>query len=158
MTIRDARLPDDEPAIFSFLHGLQDHEAGFEPDRRRDPQWAVEHWREVRRRCAERHGIMLVAEDAGGQPVGWAFAHDEDNELFVVEAERRHGFLAELYVMPQARGQGHGKALIAACEAWAKRRGHKLLAVGVLARNGGAIRAYEGTGFSPYMLTLRRYL
>ena len=158
MTIRDARLPDDEPAIFSFLHGLQDHEAGFEPDRRRDPQWAVEHWHEVRRRCAERHGIMLVAEDAGGQPVGWAFAHDEDSELFVVEAERRHGFLAELYVMPEARGQGHGKALIGACEAWAKRRGHTLLTIGVLAKNAAAIRAYEGTGFSPYMLTLRRYL
>jgi GNAT superfamily N-acetyltransferase len=76
----------------------------------------------------------------------------------VVEAERRHGYLAELYVAPDARGQGHGKALIGACAAWAKRRGHKLLTVGVLARNGGAIRAYEGTGFSPYMLTLRRYL
>lgn len=158
MSVREVRLADDEPAILAFLHGLQDYEAAFEPDRRRDPAWAVEHWREVQHRCAERHGVMLIAEDDAGQKVGWAFAHDERNELFVIEAERHHGLLAELYVMPQARGQGHGKALIEACADWAKGRGHKLLTVGVLAKNASAIRAYEGTGFAPYTQYLRRYL
>ena len=158
MPVREIRLPDDEPAILSFLHGLQDYEAAFEPDRRRDPEWAVEHWREAQHRAAERHGIMLIAEDDAGRKVGWAFAHDEKAELFVVEAERHLGFLAELYVMPDARGQGHGKALIEACADWAKGRGHRLLTVGVLAKNAGAIRAYEGTGFAPYTQYLRRYL
>lgn len=158
MTVRDARLPDDEPAILSFLHGLQDYEAGFEPDRRRDPEWAVEHWREAQHRCAERHGTMLIAEDESGRKVGWAFAHDERAELFVIEAERHHGFLAELYVVPTARGQGHGRALIEGCEAWARTRGHKLLMVGVLARNAQAVRAYEGTGYAPYLTLMRRYL
>jgi GNAT superfamily N-acetyltransferase len=158
MTIRDVRLPQDEPAILSFLHGLQNYEAGFEPDRRRDPEWAVEHWREAQHRCAERHGIMLIAEDESGRKVGWAFAHDERAELFVVESERHHGFLAELYVVPTARGQGHGRALIEGCEAWAKARGHKLLMVGVLARNAQAVRAYEGTGYAPYLTLMRRYL
>ncbi len=37
MSIREARLPADEPAILSFIAGLQDYEAAFEPDRRRDP-------------------------------------------------------------------------------------------------------------------------
>ena len=35
MSIREARLPADEPAILSFIDGLQDYEAAFEPDRRR---------------------------------------------------------------------------------------------------------------------------
>jgi GNAT superfamily N-acetyltransferase len=157
MTIRPVRLPQDEPAILSFLHGLQDYEAGFEPDRRRDPEWAVEHWREAQHRCAERHGVMLIAEQ-DALPVGWAFAHDERAELFVIESERRHGFLAELYVLPEARGQGHGRALIEGCEAWAKDRGHKLLMVGVLAKNAQAVRAYEGTGYAPYLTLMRRYL
>ena len=156
--IRPARLPEDEPAILSFLHGLQDYEAAFEPNRRRDPQWAVEHWREAQHRCAERHGIMLIAEDAQGMPVGWALAHDDRAELFVVEAERHHGTLAELYVIPAARGAGHGRALIAGCEAWARERGHKLLKIGVLARNARALRAYEGAGYEPYSITMRRYL
>jgi GNAT superfamily N-acetyltransferase len=155
--IRDARLPQDEPAILGFITGLQDYEAGFEPDRRRDPNFAAEHWRELQHRCAERHGTMLIAEH-DGKAVGWAFAHDDKAEVFVVEAERRHGFLAELYVVPEARGNGLGRALIAACETWARVRGHKLLTVGVLARNARAIRSYEGAGYDPYVTIMRRYL
>ena len=160
--IRDARLPQDEPAILGFINGLQDYEAVFEPDRRRDPDFAVEHWRELQHRCAEKHGIMLIAEhfvpEVGGKPVGWAFAHDQNAELFVVAPERHHGFLAELYVAPEARGKGLGRALIEGCEAWARTRGHKLLQVGVLARNGRAIRSYEGAGYTAYGITMRRYL
>jgi GNAT superfamily N-acetyltransferase len=157
ISIREARLPADEPAILSFIAGLQDYEAAFEPDRRRDPSFAADHWRELQHRCAESHGIFLIAEQAG-KPVGWAFAHDTPGYLFVVEPERRHGSLAELYVLPGARGQGHGRALIAACEDWARNRGHKLLTVGVLSKNARAIRSYEGAGFSPYTSIMRRYL
>jgi GNAT superfamily N-acetyltransferase len=156
-TIREARLPADEPAILSFINGLQDYEAAFEPDRRRDPDFAIEHWRELQRRHAEKHGVLLIAEDEGG-PAGWAFAHDESAELFVVEAERSHGFLAEIFVIPEARGKGLGRALIEGCEDWARSRGHKLLTVGVLAKNPSAIRAYEGAGYVPYWTTMRRYL
>jgi GNAT superfamily N-acetyltransferase len=155
--VREARLPADEPAILAFINGLQDYEAAFEPDRRRDPNFAIEHWRELQHRCAEKHGIMLIAEE-GGKAVGWAFAHDEKAEVFVVEPERSHGFLAELFLMPEARGKGLGRALIEGCEAWARGRGHKLLTVGVLAKNPAAIRAYEGAGYAPYIAIMRRYL
>lgn len=157
MSIREAVLPADEPAILSFITGLQDYEAAFEPDRRRDPGFAAEHWRELQHRCAENHGVFLIAEEAG-KPVGWAFAHDTPGQLFVVEPERRHGSLAELYVLPQARGQGHGRALILACEEWARARGHKLMTVGVLSKNARALRSYEGAGFAPYTTVMRRYL
>jgi GNAT superfamily N-acetyltransferase len=136
---------------------LQDYEAAFEPDRRRDPDFAMEHWRDLQRRRTKKHGIMLIAQDAG-QPVGWAFAHDEIGELFVVEAERRHGYLAEIFVVPEARGRGLGRALMEGCEAWARKRGHRLLTIGVLAKNPSAIRAYEGAGYTPYGIMMRRYL
>src|SRR3569833_1746233 len=155
--IRDARLPRDEPAILSFINALQDYEAAFEPDRRRDPDFAVEHWLLLQHRCAEKHGIMLLAED-DGKPVGWAFAHDQNAELFVVEPERHHGFLAELYVAPQERGKGLGRALVEGCETWARGRGLKLLLVGVLARYARAIRSYDVAGYAAYGITMRRYL
>jgi GNAT superfamily N-acetyltransferase len=155
--IRQASLPADEAAILSFINGLQDYEAAFEPDRRRDPDFAQDHWRELQRRHAEKHGIILIAED-NGVPAGWAFAYEDTAELFVIEAERRHGFLAELYVAPQARGKGLGRALIEGCEAWSRGRGHKLLTVGVLAKNPSATRAYEGAGYAPYWMVMRRYL
>ena len=100
---------------------------------------------------------MFIAEEDGA-PVGWAFAHEEHGQLFIKEPERRHGFLAELFVVPAVRGKGVGRALMTACEGWSRARGHKLLTVGVLAGNSRAVRAYEGAGFSPYTLVLRRYL
>jgi GNAT superfamily N-acetyltransferase len=122
----------------------------------------ADHWRELQHRCAEKHGVFLIAEElvpgVGAKPVGWAFAHDQNAELFVVEPERRHGYLAELYVAPQARGKGLGRALIEGCEAWARTRGHKLLQVGVLAKNARATRSYEGAGYAAYGITFRRYL
>ncbi|RZA14549.1 MAG: GNAT family N-acetyltransferase [Lysobacteraceae bacterium] len=155
--IRDARLPGDEPAILSFIQGLQDYELQFEANRSRDPGFVAEHWRDAQHRCAEKHGTMLVAED-GGKPVGWAFAYEEHGELFIAAPERRHGFLAEIYVQPEARGQGHGRALIEAVEAWSRGRAHKLLTIGVLAGNARAIRSYEGAGYAPYTIIMRRYL
>jgi len=155
--IREARLPQDEPAILSFITGLQDYEAAFEPDRRRDPAFAADHWRDVQHRCAEGHGIFLIAQQ-DARPVGWAFAHDTPGHLFVVEPQRRHGSIAELFVVPEARGKGMGRALIEGCEAWGRERGHALLTLCVLAQNAHAIRAYEGAGFAPYTMILRRYL
>jgi GNAT superfamily N-acetyltransferase len=157
MSVRPARLPQDEPAILSFINGLQDYEAAFEPDRRRDADFAVEHWRHVQHVCAEKHGHMVIAEDVGAA-VGWAFAYEEHGELFITEPERRHGFLAEIFVAPEARAKGFGRALIDSCEAWAKDRGHRLLIIGVLSKNARAIRAYEGSGYAPYTQFLRKYL
>ncbi len=155
--IREVRLPRDEPAILGFISGLQDYEAAFEPNRRRDPDFPADHWRDAQHRCAQRHGIFLIAEQDGAA-VGWAFAYEEHGELFVAAPERRHGFLAEIYVHPQARGLGHGRALIEGVEAWSRGRGHALLTINVLAQNARAIRAYEGAGYAPYTMTLRRYL
>ncbi len=157
-TIREIRLPQDEPAILSFLHGLQDYEAGFEPNRRRDPEWAVEHWREAQHRCAERAWHHAGGGRRSESRSAGPFAHDSRGELFVVEAERHHGYLAELYVVPEARGRGHGRALMEGCAQWARERGHKVLMIGVLAKNAHAIRAYEGAGYAPYSLAMRRYL
>ncbi len=149
LSIRPVRLPDDEAAILSFITALQTYESGFEPNRRRDPGFAADHWRAAQKRAADHHGVMLVAEREG-QLAGWAFAYEEAGDVFVAEPERRHGFLAEIYVVPEARGTGLGRALIEGCEAWSMARGHKLLTINVLARNARAIRAYEGAGYAPY--------
>jgi len=155
--VRPIRLPDDEPAILAFIQGLQDYELDFEANRRRDANFVVEHWREAQERCAQKHGAMFIAQQGGNQ-VGWAFAYEEHGEIFITEPDRRHGFLAEIFVVPGARGAGHGKRLIAAVEGWSRERGHTCLMIGVLAKNARAIRSYEGAGYEPYSLMMRRYL
>jgi GNAT superfamily N-acetyltransferase len=156
MTIRAARLPDDEPAIHSFIWGLQKFENVFEANRRLDPAFAAEHWPVMKARAAER-GAIFIAE-AAGKPVGWALVLDEPGDVFVERIERRHGFIAELFVEEAARGQGHGRALIGACEDWTRGRGVKVLIINVLARNDKAAAVYGRGGFAPYNLNLRKYL
>ncbi len=156
MTIRAARLPDDEPAILSFIWGLQKFENVFEPNRRLDPDFASEHWADVRRQVSER-GTLFIAE-ANGRAVGWALVLEEAGDLFVRESERRYGFVAELFVEEAARGAGHGRALIAACEDWSRKRGMAVLIIGVLTGNSKAAAVYQRDGFAPYNLFMRKYL
>lgn len=154
--IRAARLPDDEPAILSFIWGLQKFENAFEPNRRLDPAFATEHWADVQVQAAARGAIFIAEND--GRAVGWAFVLEEPGDLFVAEKERRHGFVAELFVEPQARGRGNGRALIAACEDWTRARGMAALIIGVLSENNKAAAMYQRDGFAPYNLFLRKYL
>lgn len=154
--IRAAQLPDDEPAILSFIWGLQRFENAFEPNRRLDPGFAAEHWADVRHQVAER-GAMFIAEGDDG-PVGWAFVVEEAGDLFVKEGERRYGFITELFVEASARGAGHGRALIAACEDWTRGRGMTNLIIGVLSGNDKAAAVYHRDGFTPYNLFMRKYL
>jgi GNAT superfamily N-acetyltransferase len=154
--IRIARLPDDEPAILSFIWGLQKFERAFEANRRLDPDFASEHWADARIHAAERGAIFIAESD--GQPVGWAIVLEEAGDVFVEQKERRYGFVAELFVEASARGKGHGRALIAACEDWTCGRGMAVLIIGVLTGNGKAAAVYQRDGFAPYNLFLRKYL
>jgi len=154
--IRAARLPEDEPAILSFIWSLQTFENAFEPNRRLDPDFAAEHWPDVRAQAAARGAIFVAEND--GVTVGWAFVLEEAGDLFVAEKQRRYGFVAELFVAETARGQGHGRALIAACEDWTRARGMAVLMIGVLTGNDRAAAVYRRDGFAPYNLFMRKYL
>jgi GNAT superfamily N-acetyltransferase len=154
--IRAARLPDDEPAILSFIWGLQKFENAFEPNRRLDLAFATEHWADVRGQAAARGAIFIAEND--GHAVGWALVLEESGDLFVAEKERRHGFVAELFVEDSARGRGHGRALIAACEDWTRARSMAVLIIGALSGNDKAAAMYQRGGFAPYNLFLRKYL
>jgi len=138
----------------SFIWGLRKFENVFEANRRLDSAFASEHWPVMRARAAERGAIFFA--EADGKPVGWALVLDEPGDVFVEKAERRHGFIAELFVEALARAQGHGRALIGACEAWT--RGLNVLIINGLAGNDKAIAVYDRDGFAPYNLNLRKYL
>jgi len=157
-SIREARLADDKPAILEFIFALQLHERTFEPNRRIDPRVAEEHYAVLIPHVEKHNGKILVAEDESGSAVGWAAFHEEEGGAFILAEERKHGFLAELYVVEAARGAGVGRALIAACEEWARRRGLVSLRIGLSARNADAQKVYERVGYAPYALQMRKYL
>ncbi|SRR5579885_2965129 len=86
----------------------------------------------------------LIAEDAG-TPVGFAlFFHNYSTFL-----ARPGLYLEDLFVLPEYRGRGHGKALLVALAKLAAERGCGRLEWAVLDWNEPAIGFYKSLGAVP---------
>lgn len=155
--IREGRLPDDREIFIGFIDGLQKFEHGFEPNRRIDARAGADYLPELLQRVERQDGRIFVAE-LEGRAIGWAVFHIRESENFIVPDQRRHGYIAELYVEEEARGRGVGRALIAACWDAARALGLKLIMIGVLAGNTRAQSVYEAAGFAHYAMELRKYM
>lgn len=155
ITVRPARLPDDKPAILRFIDGLQRFEAAFESDRRLDESYPEDQFAALQKQT--ENGVFLIAESAG-TPVGWAAVYEHDAPTYVVEEERRCAVICEAYVEEASRGLGAGRALLAACEVWARGRGLAVIHIGHLAGNERAAAVYDKAGFSPYVQLRRKKL
>lgn len=155
--IRDADWPADEPAAISFIHGLQKYESAFESNRRLDEGVGVEFFAELVTHASENQGRVFIAE-LDDQAVGWAVFFVKERPIYVREEQRRVGYISELFVVERARGTGIGKALIAACESWARELGLREIAIGVLAGNRLARAAYLAAGFTTYSEELLKHL
>jgi GNAT superfamily N-acetyltransferase len=84
--------------------------------------------------------VVLLAEDDDGTPVGCGALRALGDST----AE-----LKRMYVVPRARGRGASKALLAALEAEARRRGWTTLRLETGPRQAEAIGLYTGTGYRP---------
>ena len=155
--IRDFDLLRDREAALSFIRGSQAYEREVEPNRRVDPEVADEYLPVLLKAVADKEGRIFVAEREG-RVIGWAALVVEDHPLFVIEAERRFGYISELFVEETARGGGAGQALMVACEEEARGRGLGQVVIGVLAQNKRTTEIYARAGYGPYTSELRKYL
>lgn len=153
VTIRAARLPDDKPVLIGFIDGLQRYEAEFESDRRLDAAYAEDQFAHLMKKA----GAIFVAE-FGATAVGWISVYVDDAPPYVIAAERRRAYVSELFVESSARGQGVGRALIAACEDWARAQGVCVIQIGHLSANARAAKVYEEAGYGPYVVLRRKRL
>ena len=87
---------------------------------------------------AEGQGAFLVAW-RGGKPVGCGA---------VRRVGERSGELKRMYVVPEERGRGIGRALLAALEAEARALGLTCLLLETGVRQAEAMALYRGAGFS----------
>jgi GNAT superfamily N-acetyltransferase len=155
--IREARFPEDRATALRFVMALQRFEHEFEPNRRIDDSVAKDYLAELKKR-AEKNGCIFIAQGSEGRALGWAVVHDDKEETYVIAEERKYARFTELFVESEARGTGVGRALIAACEDWARGRGHNLIIIGALSQNALAMAVYQGSGYAPYVSLLRKYL
>jgi GNAT superfamily N-acetyltransferase len=136
--IREA-VPADLPLIAQFIRDLAEYER---------LAHAVEFDEAVLERSlfGERpYAEVLIAEDEAGQAVGFAlFFHS-----FSTFLGRPGIYLEDLFVRPEARGHGYGKALLARLAALAVERGCGRLEWAVLNWNVPSIEFYEAMGARP---------
>ncbi|ALJ92139.1 GNAT family N-acetyltransferase [Thermus aquaticus] len=92
---------------------------------------------ELEEHFAEPHVHLLVAYQ-GEEPVGMA----------EVEVEGKEASVAYIGVVPKARGQGIGRALLAEAARLAEKKGARLLRVRAHDHETGALELYRNLGFS----------
>lgn len=136
--IRPATI-DDVPAILRMIHDLAIYEK--EPD-------AVKNTPEMLSDVLfgdNPRVYATMAENAGGEVQGFALWF-----LNYSTWEGVHGiYLEDLYVVPDARGEGHGKALLQYLAATAVERGYARVEWSVLNWNEPSIRFYKNIGAYP---------
>ena len=89
----------------------------------------------------EREGLQLIARD-GGDAVGFATIYWS----WATTIAARISVMNDLYVAPQARGQGVADALIEACVDESRRHGAAELTWQTARDNARAQRVYERVG------------
>ncbi|ALO94563.1 MULTISPECIES: GNAT family N-acetyltransferase [Streptomyces] len=132
--------PDDVPVIHTMVRELAEYEKAPEEARASEAQLREALFGE--RPAAFAH---MAVDEAGGEPVGFAL-------WFLNFSTWRgvHGiYLEDLYVRPQARGGGHGRALLAELARICVERGYERLEWSVLDWNRPAIGFYEALGARP---------
>lgn len=155
ISVRPVKLPEDKPVLLDFIVGLQRFEAEFESDRRLDTAYAEDQFTDLMKNLDT--GTIFLAED-GGRPVGWVMVYETEGKPYVIAEERRQAVICELYVDTSTRGKGAGRALLAACEDWARGRGITVIHIGHLSANARASEVYEKAGYAPYVLLRRKRL
>lgn len=137
MTIREAR-PTDVPVILQLIHDLALYEK--EPDAVRNTAEGLE-----AALFGERPTIYAHVAEAQGEVQGFA--------LWFLNYSTWEGvngiYLEDLYVRPDARGAGYGKALLSNLARIAADRGYARVEWSVLDWNEPSIRFYERLGARP---------
>lgn len=123
--------PQDAADLARLMRGLNEHEG--------DP---VEHATEaalLRDVCAEGRAVDGLLARLGGAAVGFVLFHPAYEAPYAA----RGSFLTDLFVAPEARRRGVGRALLAAAARATAARGGTFLQLTALARNPGAQAFYR---------------
>ena len=136
MTFRTAG-PEDTGLILQFIRALADYEGML------DQVVATEDL--LRRQLFEQKNAEVIFVLEGEKEVGFAlFFHN-----FSTFLGRAGLYLEDLFVLPEARGKGYGKALLAKLAAIAKERGCGRMEWWCLDWNQPSIQVYKALGAVP---------
>lgn len=141
-----------------FLMGSNLYESQFEADRRLDDLYPAEFLDTRIEISRAKQGRFFVAEKEAGGLCGWVACYVDHHETFVKESERPYGYIAELYVDEEFRGQHIGRKLIEACEHYFRTLSIGSVMISALAQNVRAVKSYRSAGFQDNSINFRKIL
>jgi GNAT superfamily N-acetyltransferase len=105
--------PADDDWVLDCAVGLQEHERALHDTRLPGLPHSRAYLAMLRDVLADNHGIMLIAENAGGERLGLVAGHVVD-EPWPMETRdsTRYGYVSDIFIKPEARGTGLAEALL----------------------------------------------
>lgn len=101
-----------------------------------------------------RWNVIIVAEDEAGVNVGHVWVGETRDSY----TGATRGYVYDIYVAAEVRGEGLGRALLERAEERSRRRGHRELGLTVSPENETARRLYESEGFEVERLLMSKSL
>jgi DNA-binding HxlR family transcriptional regulator/GNAT superfamily N-acetyltransferase len=149
--IRDAVISDRETLV-RFMINLQEYERSLHPSRSHGKIIGDDHLGYLENIVKQLEGRILVAE-SNQQLFGFivCFIEEmEEGDKHIIEEQRRFGYISDLYVLPEGRGQGIGKALVKQAENHFHNLGLFSVKISFLHNNYQAEKLYYRLGYQPY--------
>lgn len=122
------------------LRSLKQDPDSFGSTYERESKLTDEHWMERLRLDARSFASLPLIAQLGQNYLGLAcgVVHDQDDDS---------AQLYQMWVAPDSRGSGIGRALVNEIIRWAENLGVSTLNLGVTSTNTAAVRLYESIGF-----------
>jgi GNAT superfamily N-acetyltransferase len=143
--IRRIRADESVPLRALRLQALADAPMAFGSTLAREEAFTDEIWCERARHGAAGEDRVTFVAEAGDRWVGLATGIKEPSG----DPPRARFALVGMFVVPGARGQGVGSALVESVADWARERGAQRVYLSVTLTNWSAIRLYQRCGFRP---------
>jgi ribosomal protein S18 acetylase RimI-like enzyme len=147
--------PDDAEWVFSEIPRL--HEFGPPPWRTVEQMNAgerVDIGAGLDKRDAGDRLFLIAERTTDGVRLGFVYA----TTLVDFFTAENHGHISDVVVTREAEGQGVGRALMDAAEAWGRERGYRLMTLGVFPQNQRALMLYERLGYRTDVIRMLKVL
>ena len=150
--------PADRGDLRRAIVELQEHERRLHGTRHPGEAIADAYLAWLEERAVAAGGVILVAA-ADGEFAGFAAGWVEETECIPETPDsNRFGYVSDVCVLPERRGQRIVGLLLTALEQALAAAGITRLRLSTLAMNDVARRAYERAGFAPYEIVYEKRL